>query len=173
MSNGRKIRRPVSTDDVRAYEREWAKMMVDIWREKILRLRILNTGSLASSLSYRVLPMSDQINIVHEFLLYGIYVARGVGNGYRRGNSGVDDENGLRFLGKSYRKAHKMGKPRKKRDWFTSKYLSSIHVLTEVEIQLYGNAYLGTMSNVVHAMFGNGKVVGSSGTDVSATIGRF
>lgn len=173
MSSGREIKRPVSENDIREWERGWTDMMVKIWKENMLRLKIFDTGRLYNHVEGRVVDVEGMVTITHQFLLYGIYVARGVGNGYRRGNSGVDDENGLRFLGKDYRKAHKMGKPRKKRDWFSRKYLSSMHVLSEVERDLYGNAYMGTLSNVVQAVFGKVKVTGSLGTDIGGTLSSF
>ena len=173
MTNGREIKRPVTEEDIRLWEQAWTEMMVTIWRENILRLGIVDTMTLHNSMSHRVTDMGGQIQIAHEFMLYGIYVAKGVGNGYRRGNSGKDDENGLQFLGKEYRKAHKMGKPRQRRDWFTPRYLSSFAVLTQVETLLYGNAYMGTLSNVVQAMFGNVTVTGSKGTAVTPTLSRF
>lgn len=168
MSGSREIKKPVSEEDVRKWERAWAEMMVTIWRENIIRLGIVDTMTLYNNFSQRVTDIGGQIQIAHEFMMYGIYVAKGVGNGYRRGNGGD-----LEFLDKSYRKAHKMGKPRKRRDWFTPRYLSSIEVLTEVEVTLYGEAYMGTLSNVVGAMFGNVKVKGSKGTVVTPTLSRW
>ncbi|MGP1465280.1 MAG: hypothetical protein ACTTKJ_06655 [Prevotella koreensis] len=173
MSSGREIRRPVTEQDVRDWERGWAEMMVNIWRENILRLGIVDTGRLHNTIGHRVVNVSGQITIAHEFMLYGIYVARGVGKGYRRGNSGKDDSNGLQFLGRSYRKAHKMGKAREKRDWFARKYLSSIFVLSAVERDLYGEAYMGTLSNVVQAMFGGKAVRSSKGTEITTTLSGF
>ena len=148
-------------------------MMVTIWRENILRLGILRTGRLHDNITYSVTDTGGQIAIAHEFMLYGVYVARGVGNGYRRGNSGKDDENGLRFLDKRYRKEHRMGKPRQRRDWLYPRYLSSVDILTQVEVELYGEAYIGTLSNVVEAVFGNVEVRGSKGTVVTGTMSRW
>lgn len=169
---GRVIRRPVDEKDIRAWERGWADMMVKIWKENIMRLAIVDTGRLLSSIQYQKTDTEGQITIAHQFMLYGIFVARGVGNGYRRGNSGKDDENGLQFLGKRYRKEHKMGKPRKKREWFLPRYLTSIEVLSEVERGLYGEAYMGTLSNVIEAMFNNVETKGSLGTVVTRTLQR-
>lgn len=169
----REIKRPVTEQDIRKWERGWAEMMVKIWRENILRMGIVDTRALHDNMAHQITDVAGQITIAHEFMLYGIFVARGVGNGYRRGNSGKDDENGLQFLGKSYRKAHKMGKPRKKRDWFANRYLSSIHVLSEVERDLYGAAYLGTFSNVVQAVFNGGEAAGSEGTDITVSMSGF
>lgn len=172
MGSGREIRRPVTEKDIRAWEQAWTEMMVTIWRENIMRLGIVDTMRLHNTIRHRVTDMGGQVQIAHEFMLYGIYVARGVGKGYRRGNSGKDDENGLRFLNKEYRRAHRLGKPRQRRDWFTPRYLSSIDVLTQVEAQLYGHAYMGTLSNVVQAMFGNVYVSASKGTVVTRTLAR-
>ena len=168
-----KIRRPGTERDIREYEKAWTEMMVTIWRENMLRLQIFDTGKLYNRITGKVQNMDGMVTISHQFLMYGIYVARGVGNGYRRGNSGKDDENGLKFLGKSYRRKHKMGAARKKRDWFSRRYMSSIVVLSRVERDLYGNAYMGTLSNVVQAIFGNGNVRSSSGRDVSGTFSSF
>lgn len=187
MSNGREIKRPVTDEDVRLWEKAWAEMMVTIWRENILRLGIVDTMQLHNKIEHRVMDTGGQIQIAHEFMLYGIYVAKGVGNGYRRGNLGDLD-----ILNKDYRRKHGLdkprktgnrdsrgqvkytsGKPRERRDWFTPRYLSSIDVLTEVETQLYGHAYMGTLSNVVAAMFDGVKVAGGRGTVVTPTLSRF
>lgn len=173
MSSGREIKRPVTEEDIRLWEKAWTEMMVTIWRENILRLGIVDTMTLHNTISHRVTDVGGQIQIAHEFMLYGIYVAKGVGNGYRHGNSGKYDENGLRFLDKDYRRQHKMGKPRQRRDWFSPRYLSSIDVLTQVETQLYGHAYMGTLSNVVDAMFSHAKVRGNRGTVVTPALSRF
>lgn len=180
----REIKRPVSEEDIRKWEEGWSEMMVKIWREKILDLHIVDTMRLHNSMSYAVQDLGGQIQIAHEFMLYGIYVARGVGSGYRRDNGG-----NLEFLDPDYRRQHGLNKPRKKgpawgggytsgkprtrRDWFTPRYLSSINVLTEVEMQMYGEAYMGTLSNVVAAMFSNVEVKGDSGTVITPTIARF
>lgn len=172
MATGRKIKRPVTEEDIREWERGWTDMMVKIWQENILRLKIFDTGRLYNRITGTVIDASGMVTICHQFMLYGIYVARGVGNGYRVGNSGKDDDNGLKFLGKQYRKEHKLGKPRQKRDWFARKYYSSVVVLSRVERDLYGEAYMGTLSNVLQAMF-DGKVSRSNGTGISNTISRF
>lgn len=189
MSGTREIRRPVTDEDIRQWERSWTEMMVTIWQEKIRQLGIVDTMTLHNTLDYHISDAGGAIQIAHEFMLYGIYVAKGVGRGYRRGNSGLDDEDGLQFLGKSYRKANGLnkkrlrskksegkmtsGKPRQRRDWFTPRYLGSIDILTQVEVGLYGEGYLGTLSNVIGAMFGNVRISGSKGTVLTPTLSRF
>lgn len=168
MSSGREIRRPVTEKDIREWEKGWTDMMVEIWRENILRLQIFDTGRLYNRITGTVSNVEGMVTITHQFLMYGIYVARGVGNGYKRDNGGQLD-----ILDKLYRKKHKMGKQRRKRDWFSGKYVSSIKVLSRVERDLYGNAYMGTLSNVVEAMFNDGTVKTVQGQNVSGTLKNF
>ena len=201
--NGRKIIRPVSEEDIRNWEKVRSEMMVKIWQENILKLHIVDTMALHNNIRERVTDMGGQIQIAHEFMMYGIYVARGVGrefgNGYTdrlgrtyefdRGGEGTTNSGQLPFLDKSNRRARGLnkkkkvgpawggriagGQPHKERNWFSTKYLASIHVLTEVETLLFGNAYMGTLSNVLDAMFNGVKVKGDKGTVVTPTLSRF
>ena len=63
--------------------------MVDIWEEKIVLLGAYDTGALYNSLSFRS-PVTDDkvtsVELVHSFLLYGVYVDRGTGSNTFRGN---------------------------------------------------------------------------------------
>lgn len=164
----RKITRPVTKEDIRKWEQEWMKMMITIWREQILRLGIVDTMKLYRDITGGI-SGTDMITIAHEFMKYGIYVAAGVGNGYSKGNGGD-----LEILDPALRKAARLdkprrrgprwstkrmttGKPRQERDWFVRKYLRSIYVLGDVERSLYGDAYMGTMSNVVSSLFSQMK----------------
>ncbi|MCH3994155.1 MAG: hypothetical protein LKE54_03720 [Prevotella sp.] len=168
MSGKRQIKRPVSENDIRLWERDWATMMITIWREQIMKLGIVDTMQLYRNITHSI-SGSEQITIAHEFMKYGIYQAAGVGNGYYKNNNG-----NLDIMDPSMRKARHLdkprtrgpkwstkhitsGKPRKKRDWFSKKYLRSIYVLGEVERDLYGNAYMGTLSNVVSDLFASVK----------------
>lgn len=131
-----------------AFEKGWANFMVDVWHDRMMQLHIRDTGALIRSVRGRVEGSEGNRRITHEFLLYGIYVAAGVGNGYKRGNGG-----NLEFLGNDYRKAHGMGKPRQRRDWFSKKYLYSIRRLNEKEAAFYGEAYQGLLSTAISDMF--------------------
>lgn len=167
----REIKRPVTEEDIRKWEEGWAEMMVTIWREKILRLGIVDTMRLYNDISHVVSIAPGARAVVHEFMEYGIFMEAGVGNGYRKDNGGD-----LQILDPYYRKAHHLdkprkrgpksstkdmttGKPRQNRYWFSRRYLSSINVLNEVERDLYGEAYMGTVSNVVRLMFNLGEPV--------------
>lgn len=170
QTKGKPISQPVTEADMRAYEREWMKMMITIWREQILRLGIVDTMHLYRDIQGAI-SGNDQITIAHTFMEYGIYQAAGVGNGYTKGAKNGGD---LMILNKGVRKKEKLNKPRprgpkwstkhmssgksrEKRDWFARKYLRSIYVLGAVERDLYGEAYMGTMSNVVTAIFSPAK----------------
>lgn len=63
--------------------------MIDIWREKMAMLNINNTGALRNSLTGHISGDEGQRKISHKFLMYGIYVALGVGRGYEPGMVGT------------------------------------------------------------------------------------
>jgi len=116
-------------------------MMVDILHDRISMLRIVDTGSLYRSVRKR--EVTDR-TIEHQFLEYGIYVANGVGNGYKKGNGGY-----LEILDKEYRREHGMKSQRRKRDWFFKKYYYSMYRLNEKEAEMYGEGYQGLMRELI------------------------
>jgi hypothetical protein len=127
----------------------WRPMMVQIWQDRIERLRILRTGQLHESFSSAIHNASGGKTIKFRFVEYGAYVAMGTGKGYAKDNGGD-----LKFLDKEYRKQHRLdkrrrvgpawgghmtsGKPRKRRDWFSSKYFRSVMVLKEELARITG-----------------------------------
>lgn len=86
--------------ELETYERNWSKMMVEIWREKMVKLRVTDTGALVSSLR-ELVTTGEVTTIEHQFLKYGLYVAAGVGKGFEHGNPG-----NLLFMGDKYRADH-------------------------------------------------------------------
>ena len=131
------------------YRKGWCEFMVDIWHDRLMQLHIHDTGALVRSIRGEV--VSGEISsITHKFLMYGIYVAAGVGNGYRHGNSGKDDERGLQFL---RGERGKNGKHHKRRDWFSKKYFYSIHRLNEKEGKMLGQAYNGMLIEALDQLF--------------------
>ena len=83
--------------DLERYERGWSRMMIDIWREKIIQLNITDSGALLTSLQ-ELVTTGYVTTIEHKFLQYGLFVAAGVGKGFERGNPGD-----LLFMGDRYR----------------------------------------------------------------------
>ncbi|MDR2913432.1 MAG: hypothetical protein LBV74_01120 [Tannerella sp.] len=104
--------KPADQDD---YIREWAKMMVNIWVEKIIQYKAISSGDLMGSV--QLLPISaNKIDVV-KFLFkeYGVYVDRGTGKGIKIGNSGD-----LGFT-----------PTRKAKPWFDKKFYYYTHKLAE------------------------------------------
>lgn len=126
----------------------WSEFMVKMWRERMMQFAppVYDTGALSRSVQGLVHP-GPVTTIEHHFLEYGIYVARGVGNGYKRGNGGD-----LQFLKDWKTNPHH----RQPRDWFSKKYLYSIHRLNEFEASFYGSAYNGLVSSFLRQLFEGG-----------------
>lgn len=84
-------------EQIEQYERGWSRMMIDIWREKIIQLNITDSGALQGSLQ-ELVTTGQVTTIEHKFLQYGLFVAAGVGKGFAHGNGGD-----LLFMGNKYR----------------------------------------------------------------------
>ena len=126
----------------------WSDFMVKMWQEMLqFAPPVYDTGALSRSVQGVVHP-GPVTTIEHRFLEYGIYVARGVGNGYSRGNGGD-----LKFLKDWKTNPHH----RQKRDWFSKKYMYSLHRLNEFEAAYYGQTYQGLVSSFLWQLFGGGR----------------
>lgn len=122
------------------YIKAWTDMMIDIWKEKIIKYSIIDSGNLMSS----VTGSSTQDSAFLKFVSYGIYQAYGVGNGYKHDNGG-----NLEFLDPEYRKKHKLGKPRKRRNWYTPRLYSSIMVLQRAMAEIYSHDIVNTICDAL------------------------
>lgn len=133
-----------NTADLKTYSKAWYDKMVEIWRDRIDAMNILDTGALRGSVAgngFAMDEMGGQMSF--KFLQYGIYVDLGTGKGYKRGNGGD-----LEFLGKDYRKQHNLGKARKKRPWFSTSWYVSNKVIRDVYARLVGEKFVGIMDNL-------------------------
>ena len=91
-------------EQIEQYERGWSRMMLDIWREKIIQLNITDSGALQGSLQ-ELVSTGHVTTIEHKFLQYGLFVAAGVGKGFAHGNGG-----NLLFMGDKFREGkHEYG----------------------------------------------------------------
>lgn len=170
--------------DIDAYNRGWARFLVDILQEQIDKLSVSDKGSLKQSVEY---AMNGTDTIEHKFLMYGLYVSAGVGKGFKHGNGGD-----LLFMNDKYREVNgygykqvgaglsedamlapkfehitvKRGKnagkqaalvrgKRKKEDWFMRKYYYQLQRLNEKQALMYGEAYQGLVSSFLQGLFGN------------------
>lgn len=127
----------------------WSEFMIKMWRERMMQFAppVYDTGALSRSVQGVIHP-GPVTSIEHRFLEYGIYVARGVGNGYRHNNGGD-----LAFLKDWKSNPHH----RQKRDWFSKKYMYSLHRLNEFEAAYYGTTYNGLVSSFLRQLFTGGS----------------
>lgn len=93
------------------FEQEWTENMGKYWQERIEKLRLIDTGRLYSDIRGAITP-GPVVTIEHSFLLYGEYMARGVGRNFKKSK----DANGrIPFLlpgGEDYRHEHGLDKPK-------------------------------------------------------------
>lgn len=137
--NRKRDNRPKATAEDRIkYQDAWAKMMVDIWREKIERLHVIDTYRLHQDMNENLTSSGNELTIIqHKFMEYGIYQDCGTGNGYSKGNGG-----NLEFLDPAYDNGQKHRKPR---EWFSRAYFASVMVLKEEMAYMYGEEFTGLL----------------------------
>ncbi len=125
---------------VRPYVDAWFDKMVQIWGDKLDLQGVYDTGALRRSVmsAGKGRPLIDdhRIAMTFNFLLYGIYVDLGVGNGYRHGNGGD-----LEILDDVYRHEHKMGNKRVRKSWFGWSWEISVNVLKNKMGEMLGEEY--------------------------------
>lgn len=105
--------------------------MLDIWREQIERLQVIDTGALHQSLQGSLNESAQGLDIYMKFYQYGIYQALGTGNGYKHDNGGD-----LYFLGEE--RGNRPYEPRKKRNWYSKKLFMSVMAFKEDMARLTG-----------------------------------
>lgn len=121
--------------DVRKkWQQAWSKMMIDIWQEKITRLKVIDTGKLWHEITQQAVFTEDTSTITHQFMEYGIYQDAGTGNGYTRGNGG--DLKNLENRDERYPK-------RKPRRWYSKSYYASVMALKEKMGEMYAEEFCG------------------------------
>ena len=125
---------------VQEFQEEWAKKMVEIWTDRLIMLgAFTKEAHLLRSVALDGAHLSqEESQIAFSFLQYGIYVDAGTGRGYKRGNGGD-----LYFLGKEYRKKHKLGKPRQRRPWFSKSWNISLRIMANYMQRKLGEEYTG------------------------------
>lgn len=133
-----------TTTTMPEYVDRWTAKMVEIWRDRLDLLGVYHTGNLRQSVTKGNVNVNGlDADISFQFLRYGIYVDRGVGNGYTRGNGGD-----LAFLGKAYRMEHKLGRAREKRPWFSRSWYISTEVMKDYMAQQLGSRFRAAFDNL-------------------------
>lgn len=145
-------KRPKSTpEDRKKYQEAWSKMMVEIWRQKIERLHVVDTYRLRQEMNEHVTSTGAELNTIqHKFMEYGIYQDCGVGRGYEHDNGGNLDF--LDPIGGHEERQRKQasgkitsGNIRQPREWFSRSYFASVMVLKEQMAYMYGEEFCGLL----------------------------
>lgn len=125
------------------YADAWTQTQLEIWMEKVRRLKIIRTGDFHGSFSSSIQAVSDGNTIEMKFLKYGLFQEFGTGNGYIKGDANGGD---LQILDPDYREEHGLnrprragsppgymtsGHPRERRVWFSKKLYMSYRAMVE------------------------------------------
>lgn len=122
----------------RKYVLAFNATMIQIWKERIQLLGVIDTGQLLSSLNgLQVVENSEgkflDFSLSQEFREYGIWQDKGVGKETYRGNDGD--------IGRD--------KVRKARPWFSPKYYASVLNLRDFIADNIGLEALNIISNAL------------------------
>ena len=114
--------------------------MIDIWKEKIVDMDIIDTGSLLDSVT--ALPVRAdgrfvEVTLIQQFLEYGLWQDYGTGKEVWRGNPGDI------YPGQKGRKI-----VRERRRWFSWKYYASVFKLRDFIADNMGREFIGVMSDI-------------------------
>ena len=125
--------------DINATLEAWADIVIKIWREKIIDLKVIDTHSLFESLLDEMLRNAgeDISRIDFSFRLYGVYVDMGVGKEIEKGNAGD-----LGFT-----------PTRQPKEWYSKKFYGQIMKLREILVEKYSKAVVYTMLNTFNEAF--------------------
>lgn len=117
-----------SVEKRRQFVEAWNKTMVDIWQERIFKLKVIDTSALYNSVTVVQTDTDDRvldITLSESFLEYGIWQDTGSGRDTPRGNGGD--------LGHERR--------REARRWFSMKYYSSVMNLRDFLAESLGREF--------------------------------
>ena len=119
----------------RKYIEAWNKTMLDIWQERIYRLRVMHTGALwrsPLSMPVRADGRFLDVSLSQTFLEYGLWQDLVVGREVPHGNSGD--------IGRE--------KKRQRRRWFSTKYYASVMNLRDFMAESLGSEFTGMFANI-------------------------
>lgn len=109
--------------------------MIEIWKERVVMLKAVDTGNLYANIVAHSLRMSadaGDISMEWDFPEYGLYVDRGTGREVARGNPGD--------IGRA--------KLREAKPWFNKAFYSSVMNLKEYMAWSFGQDAMAIFSNV-------------------------
>lgn len=114
----------------------WNNTMIDIWKERIELLGVVDTGALLRSpiqLPIRADGRFYDVNLSQTFLEYGLWQDLGTGREVPIGNPGD--------IGRD--------KVRERRPWFSSKYYSSVLRLRDFMAQSLGHEFQSMLCDML------------------------
>ena len=135
-----------TTEEFRVDWDRFGEIVIEKWQKKLLEKDVYDTGNLYRSIEYGYRATNALNQVVgrgqasevkagtipdmfsFRFPLYGIYVERGVGRGYTRGNGGEL----VKFKG--------VGRGRERRTWYYRIFANERHLLGEMVAEQYGRA---------------------------------
>ena len=122
-------------DERKKFVEAWNKTMLDIWQERIFKLKVMGSGSLWRSpleLPVRADGRFYDITLSQTFLEYGLWQDLGVGREVPIGNGGD--------IGRD--------KKRVRRRWFSTKYYASVMALRDFMAESLGQEFVGMFANL-------------------------
>lgn len=123
----------------------WAKITVKVWREKIVKLKIIDRSQLWQSFLHNVVGQAggDVTRIEFAFLYYGKFVDMGVGKGVKIGDV-KENATSRRLEGKM------LGNRRKPKKWYSKTFAAEVKRLAEImEYEYSHKAALAIVENVM------------------------
>lgn len=178
------VKLPISEEDKRKFEEGWTQMMGEYWRERLMRMHLIDTGTLYGSIKGQLSLDGENVSIAHSFAEYGLRVAAGTSPafkwrlwGHNAKLQGKQERERVgsgqfEFLDPTYRRTHGLeekkrvgpawggretgGTPKGRRDWFLGKYWSSVQKLNEFEALYYGSAYQGLVASLLQELMARG-----------------
>lgn len=128
--------KPDKREERERYIRAFNSTMVRIWKEKIMMLGVVDSGSLYNSVVGLSVSADDKITSVELsqcFNEYGLYQERGTGSNTPKGNPGD--------IGGKNRRV--------KKPWFTRKHLASMFNIREFFADSLGMEACSVISNAL------------------------
>ncbi len=151
-----------SVEARKKYVEAWNKTMINIWQERIFKLKVIDKRNLYNSIMLFRFKPDDRIvdiSIEFKFAEYGLWQDLGTGYEYSHDNGGD-----LKFLDESYREEHNLDKPRKRglkwgggytsgfprarRPWFSTRYYSSVMNLRDYLAESLGSEFIGMFARL-------------------------
>lgn len=140
---------------------EFGRIVIERWQNKLLDKDIFDTGTLYRSIEYgyrtmnannvavgrgagRIRTTTVPDMMYFSFPMYGIYVEKGVGRGYDRGNIGL-----VKFEGK--------GRGRERRTWYFRIFANQRHRLGELVGEVYGRQAMSMIHTIESRSFATPK----------------